>query len=77
MLIIMTSVTLTPYIGEGPAYPQKNGFESPSCKKTWWRNFLYINNFESHSNSTDLNFNPEGDTVKIFLNKIYFNLNNH
>jgi hypothetical protein len=28
----------------GPVYPN-DGIESSSCRYTWWRNLLYINNF--------------------------------
>ena len=46
MLVVMFSGLLTPYLGVGPNYPTKNGLD-PGCRKYWWLNFFYINNFNT------------------------------
>jgi len=44
MLVLMTYVTLTKYIADGPTWNQK-GPEIDDCEDSWWTNLLYINNF--------------------------------
>lgn len=44
MLVLLFATCLTQYLGNGPEYPTKEGF-NPDCRETWWRNLLYINNF--------------------------------
>lgn len=44
-IILLIYITLSPYLGQdGPIYPL-NGIETDTCRQTWWRNLLYINNF--------------------------------
>ncbi|CAF0748592.1 unnamed protein product [Adineta ricciae] len=44
-IILLIYIALSPYLGQdGPVYPE-NGSETLSCRHTWWRNLLYINNF--------------------------------
>ncbi|KAK3087848.1 hypothetical protein FSP39_011445 [Pinctada imbricata] len=43
MLILLADVGLYRYIGDGPYW---SGFDEDNCKKTWWWNLLYINNFQ-------------------------------
>ncbi|CAF1020152.1 unnamed protein product [Rotaria sordida] len=44
-IILLIYITLSPYLGQnGPVYPI-DGIETASCRRTWWRNLLYINNF--------------------------------
>ncbi|CAF1048354.1 unnamed protein product [Adineta steineri] len=44
-IILLIYITLSPYLGQGgPIYPI-DGIESSSCRRTWWRNLIYINNF--------------------------------
>ncbi|CAF0782101.1 unnamed protein product [Adineta ricciae] len=44
-IILLIYINLSPYLGQGgPMYPM-DGIESASCRQTWWRNLLYINNF--------------------------------
>ncbi|CAF2747121.1 unnamed protein product [Rotaria sp. Silwood2] len=44
-LILLIHITLSPYLGQyGPVYPI-DGSETLTCRRTWWRNLLYINNF--------------------------------
>ncbi|CAF1474248.1 unnamed protein product [Rotaria sp. Silwood1] len=44
-IILLIYITLSPYLGQyGPIYPI-NGIETSTCRRTWWRNLLYINNF--------------------------------
>jgi hypothetical protein len=43
-LILLIYITLSPYLGQdGPIYP-RDGIETSACRRTWWRNLLYINN---------------------------------
>ncbi|CAF2438000.1 unnamed protein product [Rotaria sp. Silwood2] len=43
-IILLIYITLSPYMGQdGPVYPI-DGIETASCRRTWWRNLLYINN---------------------------------
>lgn len=44
MLLMMISVCLSRYFGDGPLWPDQ-GMEVNYCKDTWWKNVLYINNF--------------------------------
>lgn len=46
MLLMMISICLSRYFGEGPLWPDQ-GIEVNYCKNTWWKNLLYINNFYS------------------------------
>jgi len=44
-IILLIYITLSPYLGQdGPIYPI-DGIESSSCRRNWWRNLIYINNF--------------------------------
>nr|XP_022320071.1 nose resistant to fluoxetine protein 6-like [Crassostrea virginica] len=43
MILVMISICLSRYFGDGPLFPE-NGFEENYCKDTWWKNLLYINN---------------------------------
>ena len=45
----MISLNLSPYLGNGPLYPDE-GFESKECKYQWWANILYLNNFYKPEN---------------------------
>lgn len=44
MLILCVYIGLWKYVGGGPFWP-KEGFEIDDCRRTWWSNLLYINNF--------------------------------
>lgn len=46
MLLMMISICLSRYFGDGPLWPDQ-GIEVNYCKNTWWKNLLYINNFYS------------------------------
>jgi len=44
-VVLLVYITLSPYLSSNsPIYPI-DGIESTTCRKTWWRNLLYINNF--------------------------------
>ncbi|CAF1405402.1 unnamed protein product [Rotaria magnacalcarata] len=44
-IILLIHINLSSYLGQGgPVYPV-NGSETSTCRQTWWRNLLYINNF--------------------------------
>ncbi|CAF3380233.1 unnamed protein product [Rotaria socialis] len=44
-IILLIHINLSSYFGQGgPVYPV-NGSETSTCRQTWWRNLLYINNF--------------------------------
>ncbi|CAF1664171.1 unnamed protein product, partial [Adineta ricciae] len=46
LLVILVSINLTPYFGQGPVYPTQKGFESDDCRYVhWWTSILYIGNF--------------------------------
>jgi hypothetical protein len=43
--MILISINLTPYLGQGPVYPTQTGFESDECRSgLWWTSVLYIGN---------------------------------
>jgi hypothetical protein len=45
LLIILISINLTPYFGQGPVYPSEKGFESDDCRSgLWWTSVLYVSN---------------------------------
>lgn len=44
MVLLGFSATVYLYLGSGPYWP--NGDYDIACKKVWWRNLLYINNFD-------------------------------
>ena len=44
MLILMFYGCLFHYIGDGPFYVEQIP-DADNCRKTWWQNLLYINNF--------------------------------
>ena len=50
IIIILISLNLTPYMGNGPFYPA-NGFEPVGCKTNWYLNLLYINNLFDPANN--------------------------
>ena len=58
MLILGTYSALFVYWGSGPMWPYQTGAD-PNCKKYWWTNLLYINNFVSQNKMVRLNFNTE------------------
>ncbi|CAF0747409.1 unnamed protein product [Adineta steineri] len=46
LLMILVSINLTPYFGQGPVYPTQKGFESDDCRYVhWWTSILYTGNF--------------------------------
>ncbi|UJR32239.1 hypothetical protein I4U23_019705 [Adineta vaga] len=45
LLMILVSINLTPYFGQGPIYPTQQGFESQDCRtRDWWTSILYVGN---------------------------------
>ncbi|CAF1073401.1 unnamed protein product [Adineta steineri] len=45
LLMILVSINLTPYFGQGPIYPFEQGFESKGCRtRSWWTSILYVGN---------------------------------
>jgi len=54
---------LSPYFGQGgPVYPT-DGTESSTCRRTWWRNLLYINNlFDSDDGCM-----PVKDKISLYI----------
>jgi len=45
LLIVMISINLTPYFGNGPIYPSQQGFETNGCRtQYWWTSILYVGN---------------------------------
>lgn len=46
VIMVLFSIHLTPYLGNGPAFPSKQGLESAECRlHYWWTPFVYIGNF--------------------------------
>ncbi|CAF5131798.1 unnamed protein product, partial [Rotaria sp. Silwood1] len=53
-IILLIYITLSPYLAQdGPIYPM-DGIETASCRQTWWRNLLYINNFFDMRDGCDM-----------------------
>lgn len=50
--MLFFSIFLTKYLGSGPMYPN-NGFELPICRTGFWKNLLYINNFQEENETVD------------------------
>ncbi|CAF1063415.1 unnamed protein product [Rotaria sp. Silwood1] len=45
LLVVLVSINLTPYFGNGPLFPSEQGFETPLCRsRYWWTSILYIGN---------------------------------
>ena len=45
LLVVLISITLTPYFGTGPFFPSDQGFEPTGCRDHyWWTSILYIAN---------------------------------
>ncbi|CAF1187897.1 unnamed protein product [Didymodactylos carnosus] len=45
LLMVLVSINLTPYFGQGPVYPIEQGFESKGCRtRYWWTSILYVGN---------------------------------
>lgn len=53
ILVMFTSMYLTPYMGRGPMYPSEQGFESEACHQHhyWWTSFFYIGNLIKPDNT--------------------------
>ncbi|CAL1261973.1 unnamed protein product [Larinioides sclopetarius] len=45
MIVLAFYTTISPLLGSGPLWPDYNVI--PSCRDNWWRNMLYINNFQT------------------------------
>eukprot|EP00795_Rhopilema_esculentum_P001639 gene1639-16106_t len=46
MYVILFFIFIFPFCGDGPLWFEKSkGMEIQNCKKHWWTNLLYINNF--------------------------------
>ena len=56
LLMILVSINLTPYFGEGPVYPREKGFESDECRSgLWWTSLLYVGNlYKPHEMCFDI-----------------------
>jgi len=45
MLLVLVWLALSRYFANGPMWPQDGFNDANACKKMWWVNLLYINNF--------------------------------
>lgn len=45
IFVLLISIYLTPWMGNGPIYPTAYGFETASCRYQWWTTILFLNNF--------------------------------
>jgi len=61
--MLLIYITLSPYLGQGgPIYPL-DGSETSTCRRTWWRNLLYINNlFDSDDGCM-----PVKDKISLYI----------
>ncbi|XP_025992851.1 O-acyltransferase like protein [Solenopsis invicta] len=48
--LILFCTYIMPYIGSGPQWPLVVTSHAEVCKKTWWRNFLFIHNYFGFEN---------------------------
>lgn len=48
--LILFCTHVMPYIGSGPQWPLVVNQHADICKKTWWRNFLFIHNYFGFEN---------------------------
>ncbi|RLU26672.1 hypothetical protein DMN91_000469 [Ooceraea biroi] len=48
--LILFCTHVMPYIGSGPQWPLVVTQHADICKKTWWRNFLFIHNYFGFEN---------------------------
>ena len=44
IFVLLVSLHLTPWMGQGPIYPTATGFEISSCRYRWWTTVLFLNN---------------------------------
>ena len=44
IFVLLVSLYLTPWMGQGPIYPTANGFEISSCRYRWWTTIFFLNN---------------------------------
>lgn len=54
MILLGFSASVYFYMGSGPYWP--DGDFDPACRDTWWRNLLYINNFDLEAGQVRLAF---------------------
>ncbi|RUS73916.1 hypothetical protein EGW08_018321 [Elysia chlorotica] len=45
MMVLLLTLGLQQYCGEGPKWPSVSPSDKRNCEKYWWTNLLYINNF--------------------------------
>jgi len=48
--LILFCTHIMPYIGSGPQWPLVVTNHAEICKRTWWRNFLFIHNYFGFEN---------------------------
>ncbi len=44
VFVLLVSINLTPWMGQGPIFPTSNGFEVAACRHQWWTTILFLNN---------------------------------
>jgi hypothetical protein len=47
VFVLLVSINLTSWMGEGPIFPRTNGFEVAGCRHQWWTTILFLNNLIS------------------------------
>ena len=47
IFVLLVSLHLTSWMGDGPIFPTSNGFELPVCRHQWWTTIFFMNNFIS------------------------------
>lgn len=47
VFVLLMSIHLTPWMGDGPVFPSTTGFEVPACRHQWWSTLLFVNNLVS------------------------------
>lgn len=48
--LILFCTYIMPHIGSGPQWPLVVDNHAEICKRTWWRNFLFIHNYFGFEN---------------------------
>ncbi|KAF8796720.1 Nose resistant to fluoxetine protein 6 like protein [Argiope bruennichi] len=46
IIVVAFYTTLNKYLGTGPIWPDASAGTDPNCDASWWRNLLYITNFQ-------------------------------
>ncbi|KAG5323880.1 NRF6 protein, partial [Acromyrmex heyeri] len=65
--LILFCTYIMPYIGSGPQWPLVVTNHAEICKKTWWRNFLFIHNYFGFENMCLTHTHHIGIDTQLFM----------